>query len=130
MSQSLVKAQRIVDRLNVFTSVANRPFVHVPCPENVTASRAVPLRSSAFRNWFFGQYWSEYDAFPSTQAFHSVLHHLEGRAFPREPRHSPSHAFSRLNLASHAGWLRCLAWLLAACLVTSHRRAFIRQGGR
>ncbi len=76
----------IADRLDVFTSTDNRPFVNIPCPANTRAFQSVPLRSAAFRTWFHGEYASACDGIPAARAFHSVLHHLEGRAF----RHSDS----------------------------------------
>jgi hypothetical protein len=44
-------AQRLVDRLHAFTSLSNRPYVHIPCPENPLASHAILLRSTAFLDW-------------------------------------------------------------------------------
>ena len=56
MSKDLVA--RIVENVEVFTSSDHRPYAYIPCPSDVRAQQAVPLRSAAFRNWFFGEYLS------------------------------------------------------------------------
>ena len=196
MSKAVVT--RIVENVEVFTSSDNRPYAYIPCPANILALQAVPLRSAAFRNWFFGEHLSHVTYVPSPHAFRSVLDLLEARAF-RDPHRSgfivhrrvghvyaedgpgsssstsptspvtsfrsppsgwklqprcpvpfePSAAAlsipvptrsaedplapletlrSCLNLASHADWLRCLAWLLAALRPDGPHPVLILQG--
>src|ERR1051326_1554265 len=81
MSKTIPNLKSITDRVETFTSHDNRPFLRIPCPANACATRAVPLRSEAFRSWLFGEYWAQFDAVPENQAFHALLHHLQARAF-------------------------------------------------
>jgi len=195
MSKDLVA--RIVENVEVFTSSDHRPYAYIPCPADVRAQQAVPLRSAAFRNWFFGEHLSHVTYVPGPHAFRTVLNLLEARAvrdpdrigwivhrrvgslpaaggptllldlanpsgevirispagWKLEPRcsvpfepsasalpipmpvESPGDPLapletlrSCLNLASHADWLRCLDWLLAALRPDGPHPVLILQG--
>ena len=40
----------------------------------------LPVRSRAYREWFFHEFYAQYDTLPPSRAFHSVLNHLEAEA--------------------------------------------------
>lgn len=79
-------ATRIVETVEVFTSAENRPYAYIPCPGNVLNLQAVPLRSAAFRNWFFAEHLSHVTYVPSPPAFRAILDLLESNAFRAEDR--------------------------------------------
>src|SRR5438552_660412 len=49
-------------------------------PTGIDARRVLPLRSAAFRDWLTNNFYSEYDAAPSADAFREAVHTLEARA--------------------------------------------------
>src|ERR1039457_1611719 len=110
---------RIAERGTPFTALGGRAFISVPAQFS-SGYLTLPIRSRAFRQRFFDQYFAECDTIPTTHAFTALLHHLQAPA-PEQPNGKPSHPTldtlrSTLNLGapSSPGWLRCLAWLLAA----------------
>jgi len=62
-----------------FTATDGQAFVrlHAPSPG---AFYILPVRSRAYREWFFHQFYVQYDTLPASRAFHSVLNHLEAEA--------------------------------------------------
>src|ERR1039457_5170215 len=177
---------RIAERGTPFTALGGRAFITVPAQFS-GGYLPLPIRSRAFRQRFFDQYFAECDTIPTTHAFNAILHHLEAQAAsdphrchigvpyrvdsrgpfptpekilldlanpegqfveitpeawtvtsregvpfetssstrplpaPEQPNGQPSHPtldtlLSTLNLGAprSPGWLRCLAWLLAA----------------
>ena len=60
-----------------FTSSDGQVFVRLPAP---SSHGFFPVRSPAFRSWFLNQCFNEFDAVPSSQAFHAVICHLEAQA--------------------------------------------------
>ena len=65
-----------------FTAVGGRAFMTVPVP--FSGYRTFPIRSRAFRQWFFDQCLSDHDTIPTAQAFNSVLRYLDAQA-ARDP---------------------------------------------
>jgi hypothetical protein len=65
-----------------FTSVDGRAFMTVPA--QFSGYRTLPIRSRAFRQWFFDQSLSEYETIPTDRAFSAILHYLEAQA-ARDP---------------------------------------------
>jgi hypothetical protein len=54
-----------------------------PCasiPSSVASRRVLALRSASFRDWLTANFYSEYEAAPSTTAFRAALRTLEARA--------------------------------------------------
>ena len=62
-----------------FTATDGRAFVRLQGP-SFQSSFVLPVRSVAFRNWFFHEYYSRHEAVPDTRAFHALLNHLEAEA--------------------------------------------------
>ena len=163
-----------------FTASDGQSFVRLGVPSG--GFYILPVRSPAYRDWFFHEFFNLYDTLPSSRAFHAILNHLEAEAnhhgqdqrlavwrrvgcrgdgllpsqillnlanpecqfveisptgwkttagtnallqttrstlslpAPADPPAPGALETLRgcLNLPSRAGWLRCLAWLLAA----------------
>src|ERR1017187_8900760 len=68
----------IAERGAPFTAVGGRAFISVPAPSG--GHLTFPIRSRAFRQFFFDQCFSLYDTIPTTHAFNAILHHLEAQA--------------------------------------------------
>ena len=86
---------RIAHRGVPFTAVDGRAFVTVPALSS--GYHTFPIRSRAFRRWFFDQCVSYYDTIPTTHVRHS-------RPLPhRFPRPSPTPEKIRLDLANSEG---------------------------
>jgi putative DNA primase/helicase len=62
-----------------FTASDGQAFVrlHAASPE---AFYILPVRSRAYREWFFHEFFVQYDTLPTSRAFHSILNHLEAEA--------------------------------------------------
>jgi indole-3-glycerol phosphate synthase len=73
---------RIADRGVPFTAVGGRAFMTVPAL--FSGYHTFPIRSRAFRQWFFDQCLSDYDTIPTAQAFTAILRYLEAQA-ARDP---------------------------------------------
>jgi hypothetical protein len=71
--------RRIADHGAPFTAVDGRAFMTVPA-ESLGGYHTLPIRSRAFRQWFFNQSLSAFDTIPTSQAFNAILHYLEARA--------------------------------------------------
>ena len=65
-----------------FLSDGGRAFITLPAQS--LGCHTLPIRSRAFRHWFYDQCFSAYDAIPSAHAFSNILHHLEAQA-ARDP---------------------------------------------
>src|ERR1035438_6347604 len=65
-----------------FTSIDGRAFMTVPAQSS--GYRTLPIRSRAFRQWFFDQSLSDYETIPTACAFSAILHYLEAQA-ARDP---------------------------------------------
>src|ERR1017187_4390266 len=74
---------RIAERGTPFTAADGRAFLNVPTPSS-GGHRPLPLRSRAFRQWFFDQCFAQCDTIPTAHAFGAILHHLEAQA-ARDP---------------------------------------------
>ena len=61
-----------------FTSGSGQAFVRLRVSTEGFVILAV--RSQAYRDWFFAQYYAAHDALPSSHAFRTILHHLEAQA--------------------------------------------------
>jgi len=62
-----------------FTAADGQAFLRLP----VVSSGGfffLPVRSRAFRDWFFQQFFALYETLPSSHAFHAILNHLEAQA--------------------------------------------------
>jgi hypothetical protein len=62
-----------------FTASDGQAFVRLNAP-SPGAFYILPVRSRAYREWFFHQFYAQYDTLPTSRAFHSVLNHLEAEA--------------------------------------------------
>ena len=40
----------------------------------------LPVRSRAYREWFFHEFFAQFETLPPSRAFHSLLNHLEAEA--------------------------------------------------
>ena len=74
---------RITQRGTPFTAVGGRAFMRLPA-QSFGGFRTLPIRSRAFRQWFFDQSFSVYDTVPTAHAFSAILHHLDAQA-ARDP---------------------------------------------
>lgn len=74
---------RIAQRGIPFTAVGGRAFMTVPA-QSFTGYHTLPIRSRAFRQWFFAQSLSDYETIPTAHAFSAILHHLDAQA-ARDP---------------------------------------------
>src|ERR1035441_4446481 len=72
---------RIARRGVPFTALGGRAFITIAAQSGY---RSLPVRSRAFRQWFFDQCHSAYDTIPTAHAFGAILHHLEAQA-ARDP---------------------------------------------
>ena len=70
---------RIAQRGLPFTSTDGRPFFRISIPSS-GGFQIVLLRSLAFRNWFFANYFGDYNSLPTNAGFRAILHHLEAQA--------------------------------------------------
>jgi hypothetical protein len=78
-ASSLPYLLRIAGRGIPFTASDGQAFVRLAEPFS-GGFYILPLRSPAFRHWFFFQCFSEYDSVPGSDAFQAVLNHLEAQA--------------------------------------------------
>lgn len=62
-----------------FTASDGQAFVRLHAP-SFQGFYTLPVRSRAYREWFFHEFYSQYDTLPGSRAFHSVLNHLEAEA--------------------------------------------------
>jgi hypothetical protein len=70
---------RIARRGTPFTSSDGQAFVRLDEPFS-GGFYILPVRSPAYRHWFFFHFFAEYDSLPTSHAFNSVLNHLEAQA--------------------------------------------------
>src|SRR6185369_10443557 len=68
----------IATHLPLFADRDNQAYARLPS-SIANGFYDTPLRSSAFREWFFQQ-CGEFDAVPTPRAFHHILNQLEARA--------------------------------------------------
>ena len=73
----------VAQRTSPFLASGGRAFatVNAPIPVGVLA---LPIRSRAFRQWFFDQCYSTCNTIPTGQTFAAILHHLDAQA-ARDP---------------------------------------------
>ena len=69
----------ILRRTAPFTSDDGRAFARVSAA-SPHGYRTLPVRSRAFREWFFAQSYAEYETIPTAHAFSAILYHLEAQA--------------------------------------------------
>src|SRR5712692_8496511 len=68
-----------------FTSEDGRAFFRLAVPWGGYIS--FPVRSRAFREWFYHQFYVEYESVPTAHAFSAILKHLEAEASQGEHHH-------------------------------------------
>jgi len=73
---------RIARRGVPFTAVGGRAFMTVPAL--FSGYHTFPIRSRAFRQWFFDQCLSDYETIPTAQTFSAILRYLDAHA-ARDP---------------------------------------------
>jgi hypothetical protein len=78
-SSDLSDLLRIARRCLPFTSTDGQAFVRLDEPSS-GGFFILPVRSPAFRRWFFFHFYAEYDSLPTSRAFRAVLDHLEAQA--------------------------------------------------
>jgi hypothetical protein len=78
-SSDLAQLLHIARRGIPFTSTDGQAFVRLDEPSS-GGFFILPVRSPAFRHWFFYHFYAQFDSLPSSQAFHAVLDHLEAQA--------------------------------------------------
>ena len=72
------EAARVIARQAVpFPSLSGETFVQIPAGRGF---RALPLRSPAFRDWFYGEYFAEHETLPTAHAFRQLRDHLDAQA--------------------------------------------------
>ena len=79
MPDPLAPLLDIARRGFAFTASDGRAFVRL----NVFSRGAfdiLPVRSRAYREWFFHEFYVQFDTLPSSRAFHAVLNFLEAEA--------------------------------------------------
>jgi hypothetical protein len=76
-----------------FFSKGGQPCASIP--SSVDSRRVFPLRSADFRDWLTANYYSEFEAAPSSLALRAVLRTLEARAqYGDSPAHKIAHRVS------------------------------------
>jgi hypothetical protein len=78
-SSDLAQLLHIARRGIPFTSTDGQAFVRLDEPSS-GGFFILPVRSPAFRYWFFYHFYAEFDSLPTSHAFHAVLDHLEAQA--------------------------------------------------
>ena len=68
----------IVERCLTFTAEDGQAFVRLPAPAG--GFSILPVRSPAFRDWFFYEFSARHDSLPTSRQFHALLNYLEARA--------------------------------------------------
>jgi hypothetical protein len=66
-----------------FTAADGQAFVHLPVPSS-GGFYILPVRSPAFRDWFFYRFFNQHETLPTAHAFHALLNHLEAQASQNE----------------------------------------------
>jgi hypothetical protein len=61
-----------------FTAADGQAFVRLSAPSG--GFFILPVRSRAYREWFFREFFAQYDTLPASRAFHAILNHLEAEA--------------------------------------------------
>src|ERR1039458_1729612 len=62
-----------------FTASDGQAFVRLNAPSS-EGFYILPVRSRAYREWFFHEFFAQFETLPPSRAFHSLLHHLEAEA--------------------------------------------------
>jgi hypothetical protein len=62
-----------------FTASDGQAFVRLNAP-SLEGFYILPVRSRAYREWFFHEFYAQYDSLPGSHAFHAILSHLEAEA--------------------------------------------------
>jgi hypothetical protein len=75
----LARLLKIAQRGEPFTAADGQAFVRLRDPAT-KGFFVLPVRSPAYREWFFYHYFDAFDCLPSPFAFHVLLHHLEAQA--------------------------------------------------
>ena len=78
MAKSIAPLISIAQQGIPFTATDGQAFVRLSVP--LGGFYVLPVRSPAYRDWFFYQFFAQYDTLPSAQAFHAILNHLEAQA--------------------------------------------------
>jgi len=62
-----------------FTAADGQAFFRLPVPSS-GGYYILPIRSRAFRDWFYHEFYSRHDSLPTSREFHAILNHLEAEA--------------------------------------------------
>jgi hypothetical protein len=66
-----------------FTAADGQAFVRLPVPSS-GGFYILPVRSPAYRDWFFFRFFNQHESLPSPNAFNTLLNHLEAQANQNE----------------------------------------------
>ena len=66
-----------------FTAADGQAFVRLPVPSS-GGFYILPVRSPAYRDWFFYRFFNQHETLPTANAFHAILNHLEAQANQNE----------------------------------------------
>jgi hypothetical protein len=69
----------IARRGTPFTASDGQAFVRLNAP-SLEGFYILPIRSRAYREWFFHEFYAQFDTLPGSHAFHAVINHLEAEA--------------------------------------------------
>src|ERR1017187_5554336 len=72
------KFAAIVEPCFTFTAEDGQPFIRIPI--DCGGCFSLPVRSRAFHDWYFFQFYGRYDYLPPPREFYALVDHLEGRA--------------------------------------------------
>jgi hypothetical protein len=84
----------IAERGFPFTAADGQAFVRLPLPSG--GFFILPVRSPAYRDWFFAAFFGDSGALPRSQAFATILNHLEAQA-NRDPANQRLSVFRRVG---------------------------------
>jgi hypothetical protein len=74
----------IAQRGTPFTASDGQAFVCLNAPLS-EGFYILPVRSRAYREWFFHAFFAQYETLPPSRAFHAILNHLEAEANHNDP---------------------------------------------
>lgn len=101
----------ILQRTAPFTSDDGRAFVSISAG-SPNGYLTLPVRSRAFREWFFAESYAAYETIPTAHAFGAILHHLEAQA-AADPRTRSIRVLRRVDSRSRGSILETILLDLA-----------------
>ncbi|MGA2270909.1 MAG: hypothetical protein ABSH44_20760 [Bryobacteraceae bacterium] len=84
MPDSFAPLIAIAQRGTPFTASDGQAFVRLNAPSS-QGFYILPVRSRAYREWFFHEFFTQYETLPPSRAFHAILNHLEAEANHNDP---------------------------------------------